>query len=138
MPAPGTDDLGRLIAQARRRVWRSCVRALEDQGASMLVWQVLVRLAGGGPSTQNGLALDTAQHPAGLSRLLDKLERDGLVTRTRDPSDRRRVQVAVTPAGRTLANAWRPWVRKAAAEALAILDPAEQQDLARILRKLVG
>ncbi len=104
----------------------------------MLTWQVLNRLACSGPLTQNELAQHTAQHPAGLSRLLAKLETDGQVSRMRDTTDHRRVLVTITPAGRASSETWRPWVRGAAAESLAVLDPEDRQQLGRILCKLLG
>jgi DNA-binding MarR family transcriptional regulator len=104
----------------------------------MLAFVVLARLARAGPASQRDLALHAAQHPAGMSRLLGALEREGLVERRPDGADRRRRLVAATPAGCDRAAAWRPLVRAAAAEVLSVLEAPEQARLASLLRKLVA
>ncbi len=53
------------------------------------------------------LARSTHQVSATMAGLIDRLVRDGLVTRRRDEEDRRTVMVAITPAGQqTVADAW--------------------------------
>jgi DNA-binding MarR family transcriptional regulator len=37
---------------------------------------------------------------SGITRLLDRMDRDGLITRTVSTTDRRRFDVSLTPAGR--------------------------------------
>src|SRR5215217_1649265 len=70
------------------------------------------------PQQYNALRLLRADHPApvptlalaerlvsrapDITRLLDKLERRGLVARTRKPGDRRSVLVGITPVGLAL------------------------------------
>jgi len=39
---------------------------------------------------------------SGITRLLDRMERDGLITRTVSTTDRRRFDVSLTPPGRLL------------------------------------
>jgi DNA-binding MarR family transcriptional regulator len=51
------------------------------------------------------LAEEVLMSPSGLSRLVDALERDGLVERERNPDDARSFDVVLTPAGRTLLRA---------------------------------
>jgi DNA-binding MarR family transcriptional regulator len=41
-------------------------------------------------------------HPTGVTKLVDKLERQGLVERRPNPSDRRGTLAHITPAGRAL------------------------------------
>ncbi len=61
---------------------------------------------------------------SGITRLLDRMERDGLITRTASTTDRRRFDVSLTPSGqRRFEQAWpahaegigryfvRPWPR---------------------------
>lgn len=47
------------------------------------------------------LADEVLMSPSGLSRLVDELERDGLVARVRDDTDARSFNVTLTPTGRT-------------------------------------
>jgi DNA-binding MarR family transcriptional regulator len=46
-----------------------------------------------GPLSPTSLARLTGQHPATLTGILDRLERDGWIARERDPGDRRGVVV---------------------------------------------
>lgn len=52
-----------------------------------------------GPHTQRELAAASMVEDQTMSRVLDRLERAGHVTRQRDPADRRRLIVRSTPAG---------------------------------------
>lgn len=49
---------------------------------------------------------------SGLTRLIDRIEAEGLVARTAVPGDRRSLFVTLTPAGRSLAAKARPVVRE--------------------------
>jgi len=46
-----------------------------------------------GPLSPSTLARRTAQHPATMTSILDRLERGGWIARERDPSDRRAVLI---------------------------------------------
>lgn len=71
-----------------------------------------------------------------MTGIADRMERDGLVERTRSETDRRVVQIALTEKGRQLA-AQIPIASMALfAEALRSLDERDRRDLTRILRKL--
>ena len=71
-----------------------------------------------------------------VTGLLDSLERSELVERQRDSRDRRRINVVLTPAGRQVANAFRPQVHRAQKPWLECLSPAEQEDLIRLLGRI--
>lgn len=132
------DELGMLIGRSRRKVFTRAAAVLEERQESMLVWQVLNRLRREGPMTQCELAFQTAQHPAGISRLLDVLERDALVLRTRDPEDRRKLRVELTAKARQKLDDMDPHVAAAAEEVFAPLSRAERRALRDLLRKLLG
>jgi len=73
---------------------------------------------------------------SGTTKRLDRLEAAGYVTREPDPGDRRGVLITLTPQGRTLVD--HAAVPHLANERriLAGLSPAEQRQLADLLRKL--
>jgi DNA-binding MarR family transcriptional regulator len=70
------------------------------------------------------------------TRTLDGLERDGIVTRRPSETDRRSVVVELTEQGREMMLASRKRMRAARAELYARLDPSEQEEAERILRRL--
>jgi DNA-binding MarR family transcriptional regulator len=102
------------------------------------------------PQQYNALRLLRAEHPRkvptlGLSgrlvsrapditRLLDKLERRGLVERDRPAGDRRTVHIGITPKGLALLDELREPVRACHARQLGHLSPEELQALTALLQ----
>lgn len=130
-------ELGLLIARLRRIVLTGAQARLVAMGESLLAWQILSRLVREGAHSQRDLAETTAQHPAGISRLVDDLEARGEVERRRDTDDRRKLQVAVTPAGRRRYDDLYPKIVESIDEAVAVLSLAERRTLRALLRKVV-
>jgi DNA-binding MarR family transcriptional regulator len=132
------EDLGWLIGQARRRIWNGVARVLAVEGEAVLGWAVVSMLARFGALSQRDLADRIGQHAAGISRQLTELDRAGLTTRTRDPLDRRRHLVALTPRGRRWRRRWRPSVMAAVGDVLGVLDADERAVLKRLLHEILG
>ncbi len=136
-PRP-SEELSALIARSRRRVWTLAARQLEQMGESIHTWQLLYHLRRLGPVAQCDLAMVCGQHPAGVSRMLDAMERDLLVRRSRDPDDRRRVRVEATARGLARLKAMQPEVGMAADRALDRLSPEDRRQLRALLEKLLA
>ena len=92
-------ELTRLISKARRGLYLAAARELGSRGEEMSAWIVAARLVERRAASQKDLADITGQHPAGISRLLDEMDRRGLTARAPDPLDQRRRLVTLTPAG---------------------------------------
>jgi DNA-binding MarR family transcriptional regulator len=73
---------------------------------------------------------------SGTTKRLDRLERAGLIARSRDPDDRRGVIITLTDKGRALIDAVTEAHLENERSLLAGLTPAEQERLAGLLRKL--
>jgi DNA-binding MarR family transcriptional regulator len=71
-----------------------------------------------------------------VTSLLDGLERDGFVARQPSAVDRRSVRVRLEPAGQRLLERVLPGMYRRQVEIMADLTTAEQQELARLLRKV--
>ena len=132
------DDLGRLIALSRRLVWSEATHRLSARGESMLDWQVLNRLRCEGALTQNELAEQTGQHPTRICRLLEMMEKDGQVRRSRETQDRRKMRVELTAKAHRRLAAVDPEIDLASSQVLAPLNRAERRTLAALLTKLLG
>ena len=95
---PENWSTGRLLSTAARLVERAWADALETLGlthAGLIVLQLLES----GLTTQADLARHARVEAQTMSRTVDRLEREGLVTRVADPSDRRRHIIRMTPRG---------------------------------------
>jgi DNA-binding MarR family transcriptional regulator len=115
VPAPpcGVDDprirtFG-LLLEAHAQLTRVLDADLQaSDGISLQTFEVLLRIsrADGGHVTMSELAGGVSLTTGGVTRLADRLEREGLVQRVSCPGDRRVVHLTLTDAGRsTLARA---------------------------------
>lgn len=115
-----SDDLIRLWLRLL-----SCARRIEDEvqarlqkkfGMSLARFDYLSQLdrAGGGPLTMTELAQLLMVSGGNMTGLTDRLQREGLVERRRDPEDRRIQRITMTPRGQALfgemADAHRAWI----------------------------
>jgi MarR family transcriptional regulator, lower aerobic nicotinate degradation pathway regulator len=110
--------------------------AFEGSGLASLHYAVLALLDEDPRETQAQIADALGYDRSLIVRLLDELEERELVIRKRDPEDRRRHVVKLTPAGRTRLVEMRAIVRRLEAEFLAPLSAEEQQTLHTLLAKL--
>jgi len=104
------------------RVHGALERALKPHDLGVSEYEVLERLAGEEFAEQRrmqvlGEALHLSQ--SALSRVVGRLEKDGLAQRGMCPDDRRGIFVCITPAGRERYEEARPDHRSALEEALA-------------------
>ena len=133
--APGTVLL---LARLARTAGYRLGEALEAMQMRTHEFPVLNHLADSGPVSQQELGAALRINPSNLVGLLDLLEADGLLVRTRDRADRRRHLVELTAAGRQrLAKAWLA-AEATERELLAPLSPAERVQLHGSLERLVG
>lgn len=100
-------------------------------------WAVLARLCELGPLSQNHLGRMTSMDAATVKGVVDRLARQGLVETTRDPDDKRRLTVSLTPAGQALFEAGAATALKVSAETLGPLSAADRAQLLALLLKLV-
>lgn len=118
-------------------------RPVEGMAAMTTVpeFSALVRLDRFGPATNADLAKAEQISPQAMSATLSGLERRGLIARTADPSDGRRILLAVTDTGREMIAAKRAVRTEQLAAALAHLDEKEIAVLASAvpaLERLAG
>jgi MarR family transcriptional regulator for hemolysin len=100
MPAPRTPPIGLRLSAAARVVTRAFDEALAEAGGSMPVWLVLLNLKMRRQvANQRELAAAVGIREATLTHHLNAMESDGLLTRRRDPGNRRVHLVELTEAG---------------------------------------
>ncbi len=134
--------IGPVFGDVSRLFRRRFDRAAQPLGLTRAQWLCLGRLARFPGVTQRELAelMDVA--PITLSRIVTRLERDGLITRRADPADRRVRRLYLTPAAGPIIAELFALARRLEEEMLAVLTPAERCQLKdmldRLARRLAG
>ena len=104
-------------------------QALERTELKPAEFALLHQLDCSGPASQLTLSRALRIHPSNLVGLLDAMQRRGLLDRTRDPDDRRRHLVELTPAGARLLVTAKRAAATAEEELLAPLSPGDRRQL---------
>jgi DNA-binding MarR family transcriptional regulator len=130
------DQIGHLLRRAHQRHTALFAEAFAEAGLTPTQWAALARLAAAGPATQNLLGRATAMDPATIQGVVCRLTGRGLVERNSDPTDRRHVKLALTPAGRACYERALAAAAAVTEATLAPLDPAARAVLMALLRRL--
>jgi DNA-binding MarR family transcriptional regulator len=124
--APSEDtelvEAWRELLERHARTTSSLERRLQhDHGLGVSEYEVLERLAGTDKDERRMQELAEAVHlsQSALSRVVARLEADGLVTRGMCPEDRRGIMACLTESGRARYEAARPTHRAVLAETLS-------------------
>lgn len=102
MRGPEQEPIGLHLTRVARSVSREFDAVLSAGGGSLPVWLILVSLKGQRHGAQRDIADAIGIEGATLTHHLNKLEAAGLVTRRRDPDNRRVHQVELTDTGEAL------------------------------------
>jgi len=96
---PSGEPIGLFVTRTAKTVSRGFDATLTEGGGSLASWVVLASLKGGLHATQREIAEDVGVEGPTLTHHLNRMEDAGLVTRARDPRNRRAHQVELTAAG---------------------------------------
>ncbi|MFC7475624.1 MarR family winged helix-turn-helix transcriptional regulator [Dankookia sp. GCM10030260] len=132
------DYLLYLLARASHLISAEFHEQLRRRGISVPVWRVLASLVGSTGETVTGLAETCLLQQPTMTKLLDRMVRDGLVKRTQDTRDRRVVRVALTTRGEVMAADLVQAAKLHEAEILARHPEAETMAIKSLLRAIVS
>lgn len=113
------------LTQARDEVTRRVGEITAAEGLGVDQWLVLRRLAEQGDQAMRDLVADTRLDDSTLTRVVDRLAALGALYREVDPTDRRRVRVALSARGRATHDRLAPAVEDVEGRLLEGLDAAE-------------
>jgi MarR family transcriptional regulator, transcriptional regulator for hemolysin len=99
MGEPTTEPIGLQLTRTAKGVSRAFDEALAEVGGSLPTWLVLVSLKSREHGAQRELAAAVGVEGPTLTHHLNRMEASGLVTRRRDPANRRVHRVELTDAG---------------------------------------
>ena len=136
MSRPVHQPLGLHLSRISKTVSRAFDDTLAEAGGSLPVWLVLISLKSRQLASQRELAEAVGIQGATLTHHLDTMESAGLVTRRRDPANRRMHLVELTPAGDALFLRLRDAAMAFDQRLRAGLSPAQVSQLEALLTRL--
>jgi DNA-binding MarR family transcriptional regulator len=126
-----------LASHVARIGHRALVEALAEQDLRLPHFAVLTGLSDFGSLAQHELADRLGFNRSHLVGYLDEIERRGLVQRDRDPDDRRRQRVTLTPSGATLVRRLQEVAQRSQREFLQVLSEPERETLIALLHRVL-
>ena len=130
------DYLSYLLAQASYAVYKEFDAQVRAAGLSSIEWRVLATLSDGDGLTIGELAREVLAQQPTLTKLVDRMERAGLVERRGDETDGRRTLVYETAGGRARVAPLLVQAKAHERAALGAFAPQEAEALKRALRDL--
>jgi DNA-binding MarR family transcriptional regulator len=125
------DNYVRRLGRTTRAMRRHLEQTIGDVPGGMSAWWVLRHLHHAGPQAQSDIAASVGVAGSTLTRRLEQMEADGLITRTADGADKRRVIVALSERGEALHTGQR---ERAATTATTLIDGVTPEDLSAFNR----
>ena len=130
-------SVGYLIKRCGVLMTQFAERSFESQPISFTQWMALMSLTQRPHVSPTELSVHMGHDMGALTRLVDELQRDGLVRRERSEQDRRAVEIAITPEGRRVANNGKRLVVELLNRLVAPYSAQEIEGLIVLLRKLL-
>ena len=131
MADPSTQEMATRLHAAAIKLLRLLRREDDASGMTAPRMSALSVLVFRGPLSLAELAAAEQVRAPTMSRLVEGLVRDGLVTRETVPTNRRMVRISATESGRRLLEEGRERRVRALVERLMALAPSERRALAR-------
>lgn len=138
MSRPRAEPIGRQLARTAKVLSRAFEEELALAGGSLPTWLILLSLKTRSWRTQRELAEALGIEGPTLTHHLAGLERAGLVTRTRDPGNRRVQRVQLTEAGDAAFHRLRRAASSFDQRLRSGLDDREIQKLRELLGRLLS
>lgn len=132
------ESAGYLMKQVMNLLASEIEAELQDSTLTSAQWQPLFKLHLGQAGTVAELARECRLDTGAMTRMLDRLEAKGLVTRERSSTDRRVVNLALTDAGREAAQKIPAVLSKVQNNFLQGFSHEEWQQLKDLLRRVLA
>ena len=132
-------SLGSTLMRVARCWRREIDRTLQSHGLSQtMVMPLIVLNRANGPVRQGLIADEIGVEGPSLVRVIDALERDGLISRVSDPVDRRAKMVALTASGKDKAAEIEIILADIRNELTVDIDPENLATTLDVLQQLLG
>ena len=127
-----------MMGRISRSILNQLQKSFTSAGCDLSVeqWLLLVHLQGGDGQIHQQLAQGTYRDKTTISRLLDGLEKRGLVERVQDSADRRQKRVLIMPEGKKLIKRLRPLALKIQNRAMENIEQRELDLCSNVLSRI--
>ena len=130
--------IGLQTSQTHKKMLRYLNRSLEWYEITLEQWVVISTLAEHESINQKMLSIESGKDPTSLLRILDILERKGLVERRENKSDRRASSLFITITGKRLKSEVAPYIEERFKEITANIPDNDIEVYEQVLKKLEG
>lgn len=130
------DSIGFLLNRTNTRAKNELLQVLKPYDLTPEQWGLLKRLWDQDGVSQKYLAERTSKDQPTTARILQKMERKGLIERRSSPDDARVLLVFLTDRGRNLEEELIPLVGGVLSRALSGFTEGEVEDLRRMLNRI--
>ncbi len=131
-------SIGILLIDVSRMLRKCFEKNCRGTGMTRAQWQVLAMLNRNEGITQGALAELLEVEPITIGRMVDRLEKAGMLERRPHPSDRRAWCLHLLPAAQPVLEALKDLAATTRAELMAGLSTAEQHQALELLGKMKG
>ena len=135
-PPPSPAVVFRSMNSASKRLPRYFDKAFGTVDLRLTEFSVLQQLSESGPTPMVRLSDENLVTKAAVTAIIDEMEKKGLVRRARDSSDRRVVNIRMTPAGKKQFIVARRRYQEIVNAFVSLLEPDEVRVLVRSFDKL--
>ena len=126
-----------VLARAQAAIARHTEEQVAARGVTVTEWAILEAIYHKGPMLLGDVQRAILVSSGGITYLVDRLEKRGLVARKACPTDRRARYATLTAAGESLVRDAFPEHQECIEQAMKGLNATEQRECARLL-KLLG
>lgn len=127
-----------LMNRITHRYNHSLQKAVAQKGLTVPKMRALAALAAMGELTINDLTVYAVAEQSTMSRTLDQMEKDGLITRAISGEDNRARVVSLTKAGRAAHQQIWPTVQAAESAMFEGIDAEEKEEFLRTLSRIMA
>ncbi|HEY8607899.1 MAG TPA: MarR family transcriptional regulator [Noviherbaspirillum sp.] len=132
------DSVGYLLNRARLKLAKAFDDVLAEYEITHAQGGIILMLATGKYETAAELVRELYSDSASMTRMIDRLEKRGLVQRVRRSDDRRAVSLRLTAQGRALSRKLPQVYAAQLAASFSVLSATEIDTLRGLLRKFLG
>jgi DNA-binding MarR family transcriptional regulator len=134
------EALGHFMGRATRAMSRMLQNVITDAGYDITIeqWVIIANLNRKNGQFQQQLADNTYKNKTSVTRMINALQKKGLVERIPDPKDLRQKRIFLTKKGVQLYKKLRPLAMQVQEKATHGIEPDEMESCKNILLKIYG